>query len=453
MEIGEEIELRIEKLVAGGEGLGRHDDCVVFVKGACPNELVKVKVTQLTKSYARADIVDIIEPSIHRVAPFCALHNACGGCGWQFLDYEQQLVQKRNIVKENLKSIAAEDFEVNEVIKSPLQKNFRHKIQYPVAQTKNSKRLLVGYYKQNSHEIVNIKHCPIQPEIIDIITASIREMAQKHNITVYNERKHKGELRHIVFRHSSSKNHVLIGFVINAKMPSEPLTKLANELYAKYPDIIGICYNSNTDKTNRIIGDTTKLIIGQDFTEERLDEMTYRISFSSFFQVNPLSAVGILDTVKNLIAENAPNAKVIETHSGVSAIGIWLRDICKEVYCVESSDSAVEDAKKNVVINGANNVKIFHGDVEQILKEFIEQNEIFDVAIVDPPRKGMDEKSLETLSQLTNNYIIYVSCNPTTLARDIKYLRQKGFEPLSFQPVDMFCHTHHIETVALLKKT
>lgn len=452
IKVSDEIELTVEKLVYEGFALGKYNGMPVFVEGGCPKDLLKVKIVKTNKNYAKAQIVDILKPSLHRVKPFCPIHNVCGGCGWQYIDYDFQLGQKRNIVEETIKKITGEYIEVKPVIQSPETREFRCKLQYPCTQTKVSKRLIAGYYKRGTHEIVNVKYCPIQPKIIGKILEFIRTKVVELSITAYNETKHKGELRHIIFRYSKSENTCLIIFVVNDNKLTDKFKKLAKAVMDEFAHVTGCCINYNTEKTNLIMSNDTRKIRGENFYFEKIGDIKYRISANSFFQVNIGSAEKIFDTVKNIIKENYKSPKILDAYSGVSSFGLWLKDIAESVTCVEEAPSSSKDAIENVKLNNAQNFTILNGDAKQIFQDLITKQEKYDVTVLDPPRKGCEKASLDIAVKLTDKAIIYVSCNPSTLARDIKYLHENGFKTKYIQPVDMFCHSYHIESIAWLEK-
>ena len=450
---GDIIELVPEKLVYEGAALAKINGYPVFIEGACPQDKLKVRILKANKNFASAVIEEILEPSPHRVKPFCPMHNVCGGCGWQHIDYDFQLEQKKNIVFETVKKITGEDIEVKDVIPSPQTRAFRSKVQYPVSQTKVSKRLLAGYYKKGSHELVNIKFCPIQPKIIDKITEFIRQNAQELGISGYNEKLHKGELKHLVYRYSCSKNELIVIFVVNDTKLSEKFKKLSKKLIEEFAHIKGCLINYNTDKTNLIMSGDTRKILGENYITEKIGDKTFKISANSFFQVNIGSAKNIFNIVKDIIKNNYPNARILDAYSGVSSFGIWLSDIAKEVVSVEEAPSATKDAAENVKLNNVTNLTALNGDAKKIFEQLVQKSEKFDVTVLDPPRKGCSKEALDFAIKLSKKSIIYVSCNPSTLARDLKYLKENGFRTKYIQPVDMFCHSYHIESVAWLEAT
>lgn len=449
---GDILEIIPEKLVYEGSAIAKIDGFPIFVDDACPGDKLKVRITKANKNFAQAEIVEILEPSPERVKPFCPIHNVCGGCGWQFIDYDFQLEQKQNIVYETVKKITSEDIEVKPVLKSPQTREYRSKIQYPVSQTKVSKRILAGYYKKGSHELVNVKFCPIQPKIIDKITEFIRKTAQELEIQGYNEKLHKGELRHIVYRFSKSENECIVIFVVNNTKLNDKFKKLSKKVMAEFAHVKGCLINYNTSRSNLIMTDDTRKIQGENYVIEKMDGKSFKISANSFFQVNIGSAQNIFNTVKEIIEKNYENPRILDAYSGVSSFGIWLADIASEVVSVEEAPSATKDAAQNIELNNITNLTALNGDAKKIFETLIAQGEQFDVTLLDPPRKGCEKESLDFAVKLSKKAIIYVSCNPSTLARDLKYLHEHGFKTKYIQPVDMFCHSYHIESVAWLEK-
>lgn len=452
MNINDEYTVIVEKMLFGGSALARVDGFPVFIENACAGDKLKVKISKLNKKYAQAEILEIIEQSEYRINPICSLHNVCGSCNWQFMEYSEQLRQKQNIVKETIKNITGKDYDVQDIIPSPLIKEYRCKVQYPVSQTKVSKRILTGYYKNNSHELINVKFCPMNKPEINEITEFIKQEAQNLQITAYDEKTHKGLLRHIVFRQSSNEKNILLIFVVNSQNVTAELRKLAQTVIKKYPQIVGICANFNTKKSNVIFDKTTVSIIGNNYYIDELSGMKYKISANSFFQVNPYCAQLIFDKVKELITLNVKNPTVLDAYAGVSSFGIWMSDIASNVVCIEEAVSASEDAKENVKLNSLNNVEIINGDAAKEFQKLIKKGVKFDVCIVDPPRKGCSEESIKNLVSLSKDYIAYVSCNVSTLARDMNLLENYGYLPIYIQPADMFPNTYHIETIAFFKK-
>lgn len=448
------VELKIEKMVYEGCGLTRKDGFVIFAEGVCDGDLIEAKITKIKKNFANAELIKIIQPSIYRVEPFCPIFNACGGCQWQYIDYNHQLEVKQNIVREILSKTLQREINVEKTLPSPNKKVFRYKVQMPVSQTKNSKRFLIGYYKKGSHEIINNKFCPIQPALVNEITNDIRNEAQKLCVTAFNEHNYKGELRHVIYRISNDNGNILLCFVVNSNKISKEIRDLSERIYNKYEQIIGISVNFNTAKNNVILGEKTENLFGESVYIEKINGIDYVISPDSFFQVNPESFKNILNKVKELVKVHSKDKKpsILDAYSGVGSFGLYLSDIADKITCAEEVENACNNAKAACKLNNINNIEIIHGDAQKIFEILIKEKRKFDFVILDPPRKGCSKESLDYCANLTDKYIVYVSCNPNSLARDLKYLEKYGFEITYAQTVDMFCHTYHVETVTFIEK-
>lgn len=451
MKIKHEIIVKIEKLSNLGFGIAKHEGLVIFVENACPEDELKVKITKLTKNYANATIVEIIIPSLHRVEPFCAMQKVCGGCQLQFINYDYQLKLKKEIVEDAMKTIGGLDVEIKDVVASPQNKNYRHKIQYPISQTKVSGRILAGYYKPKSHEIINIKHCPVQPEICDEIIDFIRNTAFDYAISGYNEKKQTGDLRHVVLRVSKTTGKILVTLVVNSNKSFDRLKDFAKNILDNFKDVSGVCVNFNSKKTNIILGENSEILAGEGFIEEKILDKTFKIGPKTFFQVNPASAENIFSFVKDYIKNNFETPSILDAYAGVTAFGIVVSDVCKKVVSVEENKEAVDLATEAIKLNEVKNVELHNMDAQKFFKKELEtKKRRFDAIILDPPRKGCSQESLDYALQLCKGKIIYVSCNPATLTRDLKYLTSKGAKVEFIKPFDMFCHTYHVESVAVI---
>lgn len=448
MKINEEYIVKIEKITNLGLGLAKVDGFVVFVPNACPEDEIKIKITKVNKNFANGEILEILTNSPHRIQPFCPMQKVCGACQLQYIDYNYQLKIKKQIVEETIKNIGKIDLEIQDVIPSPDIRNYRHKIQYPISETKNSKRILAGYYKPSSHDIVNIKYCPIQPEICDKIIDFIREKAFEFGINGYNEKKHAGDLRHVVIRSSKATGKNLVVLVINATKSFDRLNDFAKCIFEEFKEVSGVCVNFNSKRTNVILGKKTECICGKDFVKERILDKTFRIGPTTFFQINPKSAENIFKYVKNHIKINYESPIVLDAYAGITTFGICISDVCKKVVSVEENKESVDLARETAKLNEINNLEMHNLDATEFFKK---EKRKFDVVILDPPRKGCTIESLDNAMRVSKSEIIYVSCNPATLARDLKYLTEKGCTVESIQPFDMFCHTYHVENVAIIK--
>lgn len=448
MKINEEYIAEIEKITNLGAGIAKVNGCVVFIENSCPGDKVKLKITKVNKNFAQGKIIEIIAPADNRIKPFCPMYNACGACQMQFIEYKHQLKIKQQITQETIRNISGLEIQIPETIESPQTKNYRCKVQYPVSRTKNSGRILAGYYKPKTHELVNIKYCPIQPEICDNIIDFIREKAFDFGIQGFNEKNHSGDLRHIVIRNSISTGKNLVVLVINATKTFDRLNDFAKCIYDKFEDITGVCINFNSKKTNVILGNKTKCVCGNEFVEEKIIDKIFKIGANTFFQINPKSAENIFKYVKNYIKDNFETPIVLDAYAGISSFGICVSDVSKKVVSVEENKESCELARIVAKENKVTNLEVHNMDAA---KFFAKEKRKFDVIILDPPRKGCTKESLEETFRLCKDTIIYVSCNPATLARDLKYLGEKGCKIESIQPFDMFPHTYHIENVAIIK--
>lgn len=427
------------------EGLTRvgEDKFVVFVKNALVNDELKIKITSKTKSYARGEIVEIITPSKHRIKPFCALYNACGSCEAQICEYDFLVNQKSEILKDIFRNVLDEK-DIYPVIKSPKTLEYRRKIQYPCTSTKNSKRMLMGYYKQNSHDLTNIKFCPIAPNLMNKIAQFIRD---NFPLDCYFEKKHTGALRHVISRFNL-ENELLITFVVNSIKVDKKLSVFAQKLVNEFSEIKGVFVNLNPDKTNKILGNQTFKILGDDYIIESLDDKKFKIGPTSFFQVNPSAAVELFKIVKDNIE---PDSTILDAYGGVGAIGVFVSEKAKKITLVEEDKKAVELAQENFKLNNIENPEILSGDASTHFLNFEKEKRIFDCVILDPPRQGCTKEGIEAISKIAKE-VIYVSCNPQTLKRDLSYFIEKGFKPQFVKGVDLFPFTHHIEAVCKLVK-
>ena len=448
-DVPSELVVEIEKLSNLGFGIARYDGYVIFVENACPKDKVKIRLTKKNRNYANAQILEIIEPSPYRVKPLCPVQKVCGACQLQFIDYESQLKFKKQIVEDCMGANIG--CKVENPVPSPKIREYRRKIQYPVSETRDSKRIIAGYYKPESHEIVNIKYCPIQPESCDRIIEFIRENAKEFGVSGYVEKQHSGDLRHVVIRSSEYNGKNLVILVINSVKVLDKVKKLAHKIYTELPDIIGVGVNLNPNKTNLILGGETKILEGESYIEEKLCDKIFKVGAETFFQVNPLSANNIFEYVKDYISKNFKNPLVLDAYAGITAFGICLSDVAKKVVSVEEVKESVELADKIIKENKIKNIELHNMDAGKFFeKELNTARRKFDVTVLDPPRKGCTKESLDYALKLTKGKIIYVSCNPSTLARDLKYLIEQGCKAESIQPFDMFPHTYHIENVAVV---
>ncbi len=448
-DLPKELDVCIEKLSNLGYGIAKHNGFVIFVTDVAPGDKVRIRIVKKNKNFAHAIVLELLSPSPYRVKPFCPLQKVCGACQLQFIDYNYQLKLKKDIVADAVRSICGAEIEIRDVIPSPKQIQYRHKIQYPVSETKSSIR--AGYYKTGTHELVNIKYCPIQPTYCDEIIEFIRQNAKKCGISGYNETEHSGLLRHIVIRTSSLNQKSLVILVVNAEGVRAEFIELARKIYTEIDNIAGVGINYNVRKTNLILGEKTEILEGDGFIEEKLCDRVFKVGAKTFFQVNPYTADNIFRYVKEYISNHSQNSVLLDAYAGITAFGICMADVAKKVVSVEEVKESVALADVIVRENKIKNVELHNKDAAEFFEsELKKRKKGYDITILDPPRKGCTEKSLDYALQLTKEKIIYVSCNPATLARDLKYLIAQGCRVEFIQPFDMFPHTYHVESVAVI---
>jgi 23S rRNA (uracil1939-C5)-methyltransferase len=451
--VNQVLDLEIETLVQGGEGLAKLDNFAVFVPQGIPGDQVRVKIISVKPNYARGLISTVLKPSGLRVKPLCPVTTECGGCQWQEMDYRNQLETKENNLTDNLERIGGLPPETVEnarrkIIGMENPYYYRNKAIFPFAREKD--KVKGGFYYPKSHNIVEFEKCYIQSDKINFIYRKVRSLLKKYDISIYDEKKHKGFFRHLLVRHAFTTNQVMVGFITTSgKFPE--INKITDELSGEFPEIVGIVQNINDKPTNVILGDKNKILYGQDYIIEQLEDMKFKISLNSFFQVNPIQAVKIYNTVLEYAALTGTET-VLDAYSGAGTIALWLARYAAKVLGIESVKAAVEDGMENARLNNISNFSFRNGKVEEILPTVLEKNAV-DTVILDPPRKGCEDYIFAALAEFNIRKIIYVSCNPATLARDAALLTGSGYELTSFQPVDMFPHTYHLETVALFCKS
>lgn len=454
LELKEIVEIKIDRLTYGGDGIGKTDNFVVFVENSAIGDLLKVEITEVKKSFAKGKIVEILEPSKTRVEPKCKLIEQCGGCNWQHIDYKSQLDAKKEAIEYNIKRIGGLDVPIKDVLPSENPYHYRCKVQYHAEEIKGSDLIKIGYYEKGSNHVVDIDNCPIQPEILDKISNHIRENSKGFDI--YNDKTNSGLLKHVVFTYSMSKNELFIIFVLNLTKIPKSIERLALSCHEKFPEVVGTLANFNTKKTSMILGRGMKLIKGQDYVTEQLEDKTYRITAGSFFQVNPSSAITMFNTVKNIITERMDKPTILDVYAGVASFAIWLKDIATDITAIEEYPQAIKDARVNIDLNKhieGSEIDIIQGNADKVLKDLANKGKSFEVVVLDPPRKGCSLVAIDSASKLAEKYIIYVSCNPATLGRDLKLLSERGFTAEYIQPLDMFCQTYHVESITVLKKS
>lgn len=431
------------------EGIAKHDGIVIFVPDAIVGENIDIKIIKITSSYAIGKIEKINKKSEYREEdPICLKYKNCGGCNTQHIKYNYTLYIKTKLVKDTLKKQGIEYNKLNNTIGMGFPYYYRNKVQYPVRNINGENK--IGFYAKRTHDIVENKCCHIQDRVIDMLANVVFEKLMNYGFTGYNENDFSGDIRHIMIRRGYHTSEVMIVIIVNKKelLKDNRFAKFVNELDKKY--IKGIFLNLNESKTNEILGDETVCIYGDTYITDTICRYTYYISPKSFFQVNTVQTEMLYNILKEELKLNR-NDILFDLYSGVGSIGIFLSENVKQVYGIEIEKEAVVMANKNIIKNKVTNCEYLQGAVEDKVEEFKKRNIHPTVIVVDPPRKGLDEKSIQYILNFNPNKIGYVSCNPATLARDLKLLSEK-YNVESVTPVDMFPHTHHVECVVVLNR-
>ena len=434
----------------GGVGIGKYEGFTVFVDGGLVQDKIKVKITKSKKNYAVGDIVEIIEKSPFRVERKCSESlRQCGGCQIQELDYQKQLDVKTNEVKQVISRIGKlDDVVIHDTLGMEHPFRYRNKAQFPIQKKDNMP--VIGFYKKKSHDLISTDECIIQHEVNDKIIKIIKTYIRAYNVSIYDEKTHKGLLRHVVTKVGFTTGEVMIVLVANGKkLPY--LKELASVLKENIPGFKTLVVNVNTQKTNVILGKENIVAYGDGMIRDYIGELVFEISPLSFFQVNPLQTEVLYNKALEY-ANLGENDTVFDIYCGIGTISLFLAQKAKKVYGIEIVEDAIKDAKRNAKINNMDNVEFYVGKAEEVVPKMYQEGKRATVVVVDPPRKGCDEKVLDTIISMQPDRVVYVSCNPSTLARDLAYLNERGYKCHEIQPVDMFPHSVHVENVAWLSK-
>lgn len=441
------INIAIDDLGESGEGIGKIDNFTIFVHGGIPGDYLEAKIIKVKKQYAIAKATNIIEESSLRVDRPCPYLN-CGGCQTQSIDYKAQLSLKKEIVSSSLQRIGGISTPVNDVIGMDEPMAYRNKSQFPVREINGE--LHIGFYKQRTHDVVDIESCMLQHPLINNIMKCLRSILKESGISAYNEFSNSGYLRHIVTRISYRTKDTMLIFVTNGSSSEDKmLNEIVDLLKKEFVEIKSFIQNINKSKGNRVLGFENITLDGHDQITDYIDDLSFQISPLSFLQVNPIQTEILYHTALDLL-DLDHNDRVFDIYCGIGTISLFLAKKAKEVYGVEVVEVAVEDAKKNALRNNQINTEFFTGRAEDIIPKLYEEGYCADVVVVDPPRKGCDMEVLKTILEMAPKKIAYISCKASTLARDLKILSEK-YEVEVVQPVDMFPYTTHVETVCLLK--
>jgi 23S rRNA (uracil1939-C5)-methyltransferase len=467
---GDVIEIEISSLAFGGESVGRYQDFAIFVPGGLPGERVTIKITQVKDHYAIGEITDLLKRSADRVAPPCPIFEECGGCQWQHIQYPRQLQTKRQFVVDAFQRIGhLPDLTVQPCLPSPVPYGYRNKAM-PVLSMREG-HFISGIYEPRSHHLIPYQSCPIQGDPINDLIQKVLQKIDRSGLTPYQEKKHTGFLRHLAVRHGVKTGELILSFVTRTEVPEERVQKptqtheplneilprLAQELMQEIPGLVGVVQNINPSRTNIVFGSTTRLLAGRDHYFEILDSLKLKVSLKSFLQVNTLQADILHAVVREALGEPEGKKKwetLLDLYSGIGTLAMAVSDQADYVVGIEEVGAAVEDAKVNIGLNNKENIDFLEGDVSQVLIGLKEKGLTrVDGVILDPPRKGVLPEVLARVTAFHPERLVYVSCDPSTLARDLSLLTKHGYMVDWAQPLDMFPQTYHVETVVKLTRT
>lgn len=451
---GTRLQLEVEALAAEGDGVAHVGELAVFVPRAAPGDRIEVEVTEAAARFARARITRLLRPGPGRVAAPCPIYAECGGCAWQHLDYGLQLRWKRTVVVEALRRlghVAEAEGLVAETLPADPPWRYRHKMAVPFAPPlRPGEPPLAGFYAPHSHRIVALRSCAIQHPLLDAALAETRRLAAALGVAAHDPRTGRGDLRHLVGRVSRSSGRILL-CLVTARPDFPQGQRLAHELLAALPECSGVVQNINGAPGNAILGPTTRTLAGEGHLEETLDGLRFLISAPSFFQVSPVQAALLYRTA---VAQAAPSAgdTVFDLYAGVGTLSLYLARAAGAVEAVEEVPEAVRDGRRNAAANGATHLRFHLGSAEAVVPELVRRLPRPTVIVLDPPRRGAAAAVLDALVRARPARVVYVSCNPATLARDVEHLRAGGYDLRAVQPVDMFPQTAHIECSAILER-
>lgn len=456
------VTVTIEDAGMDGEGIGKVDGYTLFIKDAVIGDQVEAKIMKAKKNYAYARLEKVLTPSPFRVQPLCDYARVCGGCQMQAMSYEEQLRFKERKIFHDLVRIGGfSEEEIKKVMEPIVGMDapfyYRNKAQYPVGTDKEG-RLVAGFYAGRTHSIIANTDCKLGVTVNQQILEAVLSFMEKNHIPAYDEKLHKGLVRHILIRCGFTTQEVMVCLVINGRtFPKEKefvdcLLGLNLADQEKTWDITSICISPNTRDTNVIMGDSFDVLFGKGYITDYIGDVAFRISPLSFYQVNPVQTKKLYELALEY-ANLSGNETVWDLYCGIGTISLFLAKKAGKVYGVEIIPQAIDNAKENAAVNQIDNAEFFVGKAEEVLPKKYEQEQIkADVIVVDPPRKGCDEKCLNTMVKMKPERIVYVSCDPATLARDLKYLRENGYEVKRVRGVDQFPQTVHVESVVLMSR-
>ncbi|MFX3624449.1 MAG: 23S rRNA (uracil(1939)-C(5))-methyltransferase RlmD [Ectobacillus sp.] len=444
----EYIDVAFEDLTHDGAGVAKVNGYPIFVPHGLPDEKAKIKVIKVKKNFAFGKLIELYTKSPYRQEAPCPVYKQCGGCQLQHLSYEGQLLAKGKQVRDVMERIGGlRDVTIHPVLGMENPWTYRNKAQVPIGEQEGG--LIGGFYRQGTHDIIDMEKCLIQVEENDKLIQEVKRICGKYGIQAYNEERHRGTLRHVMARYGQVTEEIMLVLITRTEdLPHKH--KIIEEVTEKFPNVKSIVQNINDKRTNVIFGEKTKVLYGSEYIYDYIGDIQFAISARSFYQVNPTQTKVLYEKALEYAGLTGSEA-VIDAYCGIGTISLFLAQKAKKVYGVEIVPEAIEDANRNAALNGITNVEFAVGEAETVIPNWYEKGIQADVIVVDPPRKGCDEALLETIIAMKPKRVVYVSCNPGTLARDLRVLEAGGFKTREIQPVDMFPQTMHCEAVAVLE--
>ncbi len=437
--------IKVEKTVNRGYGMAFFEGKTIFINNGIPGDIVTIQILYSKKKNHFAKIIEFEEKSKLRNDRYCEVYGVCGGCNWMNVNYENQIKFKENLCNEAFQNIDEENTKIRTFQPADKCDFYRNKSIMPISG--NYEKPLIGMFEKESHNVIPHKNCYLQPKIYDQVAKVFLDHIKSSKIKIYDEKSKKGNVRHIGFRYSFKTNELLVFLITkNRKLPFTKL--LVKNLTEKFPNIVGVVQNINSHSGNTLIGDDEKILFGRNFIKEEIDEIKFNLNYKSFFQINPYQVENLYNYIKN---KTNPDEIIIDAYCGIGSIGMFLASKAKKIFAIESNKSAVEDGKLNAKLNSFENIVFYNDSVEKAIGKILSGNKI-DTIIFDPPRSGLEKEIIETVGKSKIKKIIYVSCNPSTQARDAKLFQENKYKIIERKGFDMFPHTFHIENVMIFAR-
>lgn len=441
------IKLKIDGITNEGNGVGRYEGMAVFVPFTAIGDEISCKIVKLKKTFAYGIIDKIITPSKDRIEPDCCTYKKCGGCSFRHMSYEAELKAKQSFVSDAFERIGKLDIDFDDILGCEEIYHYRNKAQYPVCEKDG--KLECGFYSKRSHRVVDNNSCFLQPKIFNEIAGSTVRLLNEKGFTAYDEESGKGMIRHIYIRHGFHTKEIMLCIV--AAKTDKKFKSVSEEISKMFPEIKSIVLNINPDKTNVVLGRSNEVLFGEGYITDIMCGNKVQISPHSFYQINTAQAEKLYGIVKEYADLNGDET-LLDLYCGIGTIGFSLARDVKKLIGVEIVPDAIINAKLNADLNAIDNAEFICGDAGSVANELIKRGEAPDIIIADPARKGCDIVSLDAMLKMSPKKIVMVSCNPSTAARDVKYLCDNGYKAIKGQAVDMFPRTGHVESVVLLTK-